>query len=301
MSHVRNHQRLPAALGAVVLAALALIVPGAQPAGADAPVAAGWWSQGSSLPPPPDVSADGLYTQGGPSGPVAIAALRFQLSSGTDPDKLELIPNGVASPGATVQVCPLKAGSVDFKPAQNGAWADAPEYDCSGTNAIAGKADDSGALQFDVGTLPQDGVLAVAVIATGSTDRVPIAKPDASTLTTVASSTPAADTSGSDGGVSYPTDTATASSPTYAAPSAPSLAAPVAPSAPSSAAPSTDAGSGPVASSLPGPNAPLAIAAPSPHDLATRLGGLAAIAILVAALVAYSLGFGLLGGRFADA
>jgi hypothetical protein len=58
------------------------------------------------------------------------------------------------------------------------------------------------------------------------------------------------------------------------------------------------AAAGPAA--RPGPDAPLAIAAPSPHDLATRLGGLVAISILVAALVAYSLGFGLLGGRFAD-
>ncbi|MEA3020621.1 MAG: hypothetical protein QOI47_2145 [Actinomycetota bacterium] len=284
-------------------AALVLVCTGALlrselRAGADAPAAVGWWSQASSLPPPPDVSTDGLYVQGGPSGPIAIAALRFELPPDEGADHLQLIPNGTSSPSATVQVCPLKAASVDFKTEQNGAWADAPAYDCGGANAVVGKADPSGALSFSVGGLVQDGVLAVAVIATGPADRVPIAKPDASALTTIPS--PSAPSASSDAaGSTYdsstsPYSSASGSSSFSVTPASPPdepvpAAAPVGGSA---------AAAGPAA--RPGPDAPLAIAAPSPHDLATRLGGLVAISILVAALVAYSLGFGLLGGRFAD-
>jgi hypothetical protein len=300
LSKVRCSSSLSAAVGAaLVLVAIALVLASAPRAGADAPVAIGWWSQASALPPPPDVSADGLYVQGGPGGPVAISALRFQLPTGTNPDQLVLIPNGVASPSAAVQVCPLKPESLDFQPAQNGAWSDAPAYDCSGANAIVGEADDSGALTFKIGTLPQDGILGVAVIATGATDRVPIAKPDASTLTT----TPSAIEPTPSGGETFtPTyDPGTSSAPSYSAPApaaSPSVALPTTP-APAVTPPSSG-GAAVVPSAPPGPDAPLAIAAPSPHDLATRLGGLVAIAILVAALIAYSLGYGLLGGRFVD-
>jgi hypothetical protein len=275
----------------------------AHPAAADAPAASGWWSQASSLPPPPDVSSDGLYVQGGPSGPVAISALRFSLPEGQTPKKLVLVPNGVASPSAAVQVCPLKTASEQFKPAQNGAWADAPAYDCDAKLAVVGTADDAGTLTFDVAALADGGTLAVAVIATGASDRVPIAKPDASALTTEASPTAS----------SASTDTASTYSPvdsTYTAPETgsasstgsgsvalPPVAAPNVPSQSAAATPESTAAAG---ASTPSADHPLAITGTSSNDLATRLGGLAAIAILIAALIAYSLGYGLLGGRFVD-
>jgi hypothetical protein len=215
-----------------------------------------------------------------------------------------LVPTGVASPSAAVQVCPLKPESAQFEPAQNGAWADAPAYDCTGSNAVVGKTDDAGTLTFDVAALAQSGTLAVAVIATGPADRVPIAKPDASALSTAPSAT---ESSTSDAGSTYaPTDSSATAPSTYAGTSTDagsgSVALPPA-SAPSIAAP--DASSTPSASAVtdtgtPGPDHPLAVIGASSHDLATRLGGLAAIAMLIAALVAYSLGYGLLGGRFVD-
>lgn len=298
MSRMRHPRSPMAGFGAAAaLVVLAIVLP-ATGAGADAPAAEGWWSQASSLPPPPDVSSDGLYVQGGPDGPIAIAALRFQLPDGSKPDHLVLVPNGAASPSAAVEVCPLKPDSVEFKPAQNGAWADAPAYDCTGSNAIAAKVDDSGALTFDVGSVPHDGVLAVAVIATGPTDRVPIAKPDASTLTTVPSGSASTDESVASPSYSY--DAGSTAAPSFTAPAtSPSVSLPAAPSA-TTVAPSTSPDEAAASAFQPGPDAPLAIAAASPHDLATRFGGIVAITILVAALVAYSLGYGLLGGRFVD-
>jgi len=291
-----------AAVSAAIALLVVVVLP-VRPAGADAPAAAGWWSQASSLPPPPDVSSDGLYVQGGPSGPVAISALRFALPEGQAPQKLVLVPNGVASPSAAVQVCPLKPQSEQFKPAQNGAWADAPAYDCDGKHAVVGTADAAGTLSFDVSALADGGTLAVAVIATGAGDRVPIAKPDASALTTVESPT---DSSSTDTGSTYTPVDSTATAPdtggaTFDGSSGnvalPPVAAPVVPSKPSIAPPSTSQSA---SASTPGPDHPLAIASASPHDLATRLGGLAAIVMLIAALIAYSLGYGLLGGRFVD-
>jgi S-DNA-T family DNA segregation ATPase FtsK/SpoIIIE len=292
------------AAACIALALLTVVALPAAPASAEAPAAIGWWSQASSLPPPPDVSSDGLYVQGGPSGPVAISALRFTVPTGESPTKLVLVPTGVASPSAAVQVCPLKPASAQFAPAQNGAWADAPAYDCEGKNAVVGTTDDAGTLTFDVSTLAQSGTLAVAVIATGPGDRVPIAKPDASALSTAPSSTDSAATS-DDGSTYVPSDATADATDVGTTPATGSSSVALPPVAPPSAAapdattpsPSAAAAAG---AGTPGPDHPLAIAGTSPHDLATRLGGLAAIGILIAALIAYSLGFGLLGGRFVD-
>jgi hypothetical protein len=305
VSKTEGSRRAPRAVVAAVWAVLALLLVvalPATPAAADAPTAIGWWSQASSLPPPPDVSSDGLYVQGGPGGPVAISALRFSLPDGQAPTRLVLVPNGVASPTAAVQVCPLKPEAAQFKPAQNGAWADAPAYDCTGKNAVVGTTDDAGTLTFDVASLADGGTLAVAVIATGAGDRVPIAKPDASALTTAPSPTDSSATT--DTGSTYsPVDSPATAPDTGGATSGsgsvalPPVEAPSVPSQAAAAAPSPSASSSPSSS---GPDRPLAIASASPHDLATRLGGLAAIAMLIAALIAYSLGYGLLGGRFVD-
>jgi hypothetical protein len=298
--------RAPRAVVAVACGALslvALVALPARPAGAEAPAAAGWWSRTSALPPPPDVPSDGLYAQGGPSGPVAISALRFTLASDEAPTKLVLVPNGVESPGATVQVCPLKPESAQFAPAQNGAWADAPAYDCSAGKAVVGTADDAGTLTFDVSTLASSGTLAVAVIATGAGDRVPIAKPDASALSTAPSAEEPS--SSGDAGSSYaPGDGAAGATDTTPSPDTGSgdLALPPG-GAPNVGAPDTAAATAvppAAATATPGPDHPLAVVGASTHDLATRLGGLAAIALLIAALIAYSLGYGLLGGRFVD-
>jgi hypothetical protein len=296
--------RAALAAACIALALLALVAAPASPASAEAPTAVGWWSQTSALPPPPDVSSDGLYVQGGPGGPVAISALRFALPSGETPTTLVLVPNGVASPTATVQVCPLQPDGVQFTPAQNGAWTDAPAYDCEGDNAVVGKADAAGTLTFDVAALARGGTLAVAVVATGPSDRVPIAKPDASALSTSPSATassaetdtgstssPADSSAGAtDAGTSVSTGSGSVALPPV---SPPNLNAPDASTSTPSASAVTDTGSN-------GPDHPLAVVGASSNDLATRLGGLAAVAILIAALIAYSLGYGLLGGRFVD-
>src|SRR6266508_3434491 len=121
---MRVARRLAAAVGATALVA-GIVVVTSTPAVGERPMRAGWWSQASQsgipAPAPPDVPPDGLYVQGGPGGPLAYSALRYDVGDGdgAGAGRLRLVPTGLPSPTAALQLCPLT--KADFAAAQGGA------------------------------------------------------------------------------------------------------------------------------------------------------------------------------------
>ena len=164
---------------------------------AEAPVAQGWWTTTNSsdslpvTPPdlpvgvPPDVPADGLLVQGGPTedAPSAFAALVYDLDEGLAPGKLVLpvAPASATTPAATLKLCRLADSSLS--PQQGGAMASAPKYDCAGS-VTAGPSSDGKSYTFEAGKLAEGGTLAVAILPSMATDRVVLDRPGASSLTT---------------------------------------------------------------------------------------------------------------------
>ena len=190
--------RLTRVLAGALLAGTALLWCDVPAASAAAPAAAGWWTSlnpGSTLgsptpPPPPDVPSDGLLVEGGAdSSPTAFAALVYELSPGMAAGKLTLTvaANSGTPPGSTLQLCPLSNPTILVE--HGGPMADAPTYNCSAKLTAAPSADGS-RYEVDVARLVVDDVLAVAVLPTSQTDRVVLAAPDASSLTTTASAVP---------------------------------------------------------------------------------------------------------------
>ncbi len=179
------------------LAPLCLVVlPVAQAAGT--PPESGWWStteQSSPVAPPasvpapaPDVPQDGLLVQGGVAAPTAYAAVSFAVPAGLTPGILTLtqVQGTASAPGSALKACPLVPAA--FTPAQGGASADAPAYDCGrSVEATAG----DGSWAFDVATLAQGEVLAVAVVPSAPDVRVVLSAPTAASLTTSGSAIPA--------------------------------------------------------------------------------------------------------------
>ena len=178
--------------------------------------------------------------------------------------------------------------------------ADAPAFDCA--KPVPATVASDGSFLFDASALVRDGVLAVAVLATGPADRVPLIRPGDDSLTVtpappsgpvppaVPDYTPGAASTGAQASPATGVTTPAFSSPSFLSDTAPAVA---------------PAGSPPAAASRPAPQravAPrFATAAESrPDDFAANLGRVLALTIVVAALLAYVSGHGVLGGRFAD-
>ena len=156
-------------------------------AGAAGPVADGWWTT-SPVPLAPDPEA-GLVVQGGPQPdqPLAYAAVAFPLDEGEAASQLTLsVPaDAVATPGASLTVCPLLE---PFEPA-HGAPADAaPAYDCT-TSVTA--VPEGATYVVDVAGLEGAGELAVALLPSTPVDRIVLARPGDDALTTDVSSSEA--------------------------------------------------------------------------------------------------------------
>jgi hypothetical protein len=294
-------RRLAAVIGSAAVVAAVLVVTSV-PALGQAPARTGWWSQASqgglAAPPPPDVPPDGLYVQGGPNGPIAYAAVRYDVGDGTGAGRLRLVSTGVASPAAALHLCSLL--KPDFAAAQGGPLAEAPAYDCA--KPVAATVASDGSFLFDASTLVRDGVLAVAVLATGPTDRVPLIRPGDDSLTVtpappsgpappaVPDYTPGAASTGAQADAATGVPTPAFSSPSFLSDAAPAV---------------TPAGSPPAAASRPAPQRAVTprfatTAATRSDDFAAKFGRVVALAIVVAALLAYARGHGVLGGRFAD-
>jgi len=257
--------------------------------------------------PPPDVPADGLYVQGGAGDPMAVSALVYEVPADQTAGKLTLAIAGTPPAALSVQACALAPGAESFKPVQDGAWSDAPKFDCA--KPVPGASDGSN-VTFDVGSLAADGRVAVAIVPTMATDRVAFAKPTDSSLATTAS--PTAGTPNGAALLPAPlpamapapalasNGTSTAAPP--ASPAAPDFASSLQPSAslaPSPAA-SPAVATPPSASNASAPLPAASNAASTSSDGATRAGRILTMGLLLLALLAYSRGYGLLGGRVAD-
>jgi hypothetical protein len=120
------------AVTVAVLAPAAVTVAVLAPATAEAAeiTASGWWTT-TPVAVAPDAQG-GLVVQGGPQAdqPVSYAAVQFTLENGETASALSLTtaPSSGSTPGTTLTVCPL---TDSFAPADGGAMADAPRYDCS--------------------------------------------------------------------------------------------------------------------------------------------------------------------------
>ena len=170
---------------ATVLVMGGLVDLAAGTAGADALQQQGWWTAANPGLPAgsgvvaPDVPEKGLLVQGGASSPSAFSALVFQVPDGATVGQMTLnvTANTVSTNSATLRICPLVETTI--KPEQGGPMADAPKYDCA--RQTTAKATGS-SYKFNIASLVDAGTLAVAVLPSGTTDRVVFDQPDANTL-----------------------------------------------------------------------------------------------------------------------
>ena len=157
---------------AVVATSLLWAVPAAATTASDSSVSDyGWWSQasvgGASTPAPPGSPKDTLYVEMSPAGPVAVSAVRFPAVAGR-PATLTLHLGVHPVLTTAPQACPLTSA---FTPVQGGAWASRPSYDC--TRSVPGvMSADQKQVTFDLRPLVSANVVNVAVLATGTVDRM---------------------------------------------------------------------------------------------------------------------------------
>lgn len=157
--------RLRASVLATAAAALAVAGPAAaEPA---QKVEAGWWwrlQPGLALPASP--TGDGLFIQGAPDGPVAVAAVRATLAAGaTNPVLTLRVSPGFerAGDGAVIVACPAASA---WKPVRAGAWDQRPKADCA-ISATGIRAADGSAFTFDLAGFPTPADRLDVVLAPG--------------------------------------------------------------------------------------------------------------------------------------
>lgn len=309
--------------GAMALASGALFAwPHA--ASADAPSAYGWWYELNATsglpaapPAPPGVPQDGMYVANSVGGPSAISALSFTVSSGAATGPITLHITGSPTITSPPQAC-LATGSISST--EEGSWDQKPSYDCSTT--VQGKVNSAQTtVTFDSGPFLRNGMVSVVILAGGTADSIAFTKPGSDAMSISGAGAPATADNGAGATAGSVGDTSGASS----APSdSGASSAPLpSPSLAGGSSGSTDLSGGSAGLLSPGSGASAATPAPgaalgSPRasssagrpvasgnlqntashtgtrqHLATALG---VIAMLVA-LVAWTSGFGLLGGR----
>jgi hypothetical protein len=293
------------AAGAVTLLVLVL----APSARANAPVKDGWWTETNTglgvSAVPAQVPAGGLYVENGFNGPVAISALSFDVPAGATVGQMTLAVTGNPVLTSPPVACELTTTGEAFKPAEGGKWSDRPAYDCSQGKVTATVASNKSSVTFAVGALLHNGVIAVAVLAGGPADQIAFAKPGSSTL---AVSQAGSATAGA------PAPPPVPSVPPTAPPAfIPGTAVSTPPSNPITSPATTSSASGPSLASPAPSNASTSSAAPAPAGNAAagvrsslarstssnagKAGAILGAIGLVGLLVAYTEGYGLLGGR----
>lgn len=280
------------------------------PAKAAPPLKDGWWTVTNAglgfAPPAPQVPADGLYIQNGFTGPVAISALTFQVDQGGAVGAVTLKISGTPIITSPPVACPITPGGLNYKPAQGGPISDAPAYNCSKSQVTGKVSSDNTTISFDAGPLLDNGTVAAVVLAGGSADQIAFNPPGPDALAVTPASgpngvgggappgAPAGQPAGIPAGINDNSafGTGSAAAPVPAAPVAglPPTLSP-GPAAGSSQSASPSSGSAPRTARLPARSSGSGSSAR--RDLAEAIG----IAAGLAALVAYSEGFGLLGGR----
>jgi hypothetical protein len=315
-------------LGVAALLGCASVCLWTSPANAAAPVKDGWWTEtnqgiGFAPPAPPQVPSGGLYIENGFTGPTAISALTFQVNPGDSVGSIALKIAGNPVITSPPVACPITAAGQNYQPAQGGAWGDAPAYDCTKAQVTGKVSSDNTTVTFDAGPLLDNGTIAAVIKAGGNADQVAFNAPGPDTLTVTPGGGSGGDTSGAPSGSpagetsGQPIGVGSGSGATGASPVAPvsglsslpafgATATPpaLAAGAPAGVTPSTQAGGGQIG--------PGSRSSSGPQRLAFRTSGstsgsgssvrkdvaeVIGVAAVLAALVAYSEGFGLLGGR----
>ncbi|HEV3226206.1 MAG TPA: hypothetical protein VGZ52_05210 [Acidimicrobiales bacterium] len=267
----------------------------AGPSQADAPRAYGWWYAANlGLPvaaPPPSAPGDGLYIENGVTGPTAFSALSFTVPSGAAIGRLSLHVAGSAMLSQAPIACPLQSAS--FKPAQGGAWSERPAYDCQKAQKTATMDASKSTLTFDVSPFLRDGTVAFAILASGPLDHAGFDKPGPDTLTVTNAGAPpsaapaigfATTPNGSSGNV--------VPSAGFTAPGG--LSATTTAGAPTTGAPTAPAATPPTGTAASSPFATIATPTPPWRTNVARVAGIAALLLV---LIAWSEGYGILGGR----
>jgi hypothetical protein len=277
----------------------------------------GWWTVTNAglgfTPPAPEVPSGGLYIENGFTGPTAISAVTFQVDPGTAVGTITLKIGGTPVITSPPIACPITAVGQNYQPAQGGSWSDRPAYDCSKSQVTGNVSTDNTTVTFDAGPLVYNATVAAVVLAGGNADRVAFNAPGPDALSVTPPSgpsgaapagSPAGQPAGTPVGINGNGALGTGS---LASPNSGLALIPASPAAgtPPALAPGAPAGASPAANPIAGArprNAPglARSAARSPgsgasvrKDLAEAIG----IAAGLVALVAYTEGFGLLGGR----
>lgn len=280
------------------------------PAKASPPLKDGWWTVTNAglglAPPEPLVPADGLYIQNGFTGPVAISALTFQVDQGGAVGAITLKISGSPIITSAPVACPITRAGQNYKPAQGGPISDAPAYSCS-KSQVAGKvSSDNTTVSFDAGPLLENGTVAAVVLAGGSADQIAFNPPGPDALAVTPASgaggvgggpppgSPAGQPAGTPAGINDngALGTGSAATPVPATPIA-GLPPVLAPGPPAGVSQSASPASGSASRTTQRPARSSGSGSSTRRDLAEAIG----IAAGLAALVAYSEGFGLLGGR----
>jgi hypothetical protein len=295
------------------------------PAKAAAPVKDGWWTVtnsglGFAPPAPPQVPSGGLYIQNGFTGPTAISAITFQVNPGDAVGSISLKIAGNPVITSPPVACKITAAGQNYQPAQGGSWNDQPAYDCTKVQVTGTVSSDNTTVTFDAGPLLDNGTVAAVIKAGGSADQVAFNAPGSDALAVTPSGGSGSDTAGSPAAssVGQPAGTpvGVGGSPgvTGGFPAAPVSGLPTGSAFPATAAPPALAAGAPTGTGPTGGQTAVGGLSASPRnaavpvhlgahvsgagssarkDVAEAIG----VAAVLAALVAYSEGFGLLGGR----
>lgn len=266
-------------------------------AGADAPDAYGWWYEANSglpvaPPPPPSVPNNGLYVENGFSGPAAISALSFEVPSGTAVGALVLHVSGTAVMSKPPVACPLTS---PIKSVQEGRWSERPSYDCNKAQ-VTGQVDSAmTTVTFDTSSLVENGQVSVAILAGGPADAVAFDAPGSDALAvTPVSAAPSATgptSAGAPQGTSAPSFTSSPQAPLSIGVNPGITTSTSAASVPGTAGEQNPGGAGG------GTTHHVAAAAKRRSSLPSLVAQILGLATLGLLLVAWTEGYGILGGR----
>jgi hypothetical protein len=196
------------ALVAAVGLTFAQTLLAAAPASAQGPDQVGWWSEVQQAPGPLPVNAvtgNNLMVGNDPTGPNAVAAVRFTVPASIDgasvdpstvPATLTLHVTASSAVGnPVVAACPILA---NWEPATGGSWASRPNYSCSPmVTAAFSTAGDTATFQLTPELQRSGGLYDLALApAPGKTDpfSVQFVPPGADALQLGAGSAPAGGT-----------------------------------------------------------------------------------------------------------
>jgi len=145
-------QRSLRVLTPAVMAVL-VSLPIAASAAATTPLRVGWWWRAQSsptvtVPAPPQVPEGGLYVEGAPDGPNAVAALRVTVPWERVGVAIVLdVADERGGDSAIMLLCPTTS---TWQEAYAGQWSERPEAECEGQAVEGVRADDGSKWTFNV-------------------------------------------------------------------------------------------------------------------------------------------------------